>query len=168
MCSKTCEEKSKGSRGGKRKDQLKRFGTSSRCLGITRHPCDKTHALFVRPPSAAESCENMGRRRPKRDVNRSTRRRHFTGSNRKAPKKNNSRSSDVSGQSESASRRTCKWRSPHLSRQGYFKHRCSLGTARQDKSSCFHMARGSLERRYGELRLQRSKVDVEQRGAEGD
>jgi len=34
--------------------------------------------------------------------------RHFTGSNRRTPKKNNSRSSDVSGQGESASRRTCK------------------------------------------------------------
>ena len=34
-------------------------------------------------------------------------RRNFTGSNRRAQKKNNSRSSDVSGQGESASRRTC-------------------------------------------------------------
>jgi len=32
----------------------------------------------------------------------------FTGSNRRAPKKNNSRSSDVSGQGERASRRTCR------------------------------------------------------------
>jgi len=36
------------------------------------------------------------------------RRRHFTRSNQRASKKNNSRSSDISGQSESASRRTCK------------------------------------------------------------
>ena len=38
--------------------------------------------------------------------------------------------------------------------------------ARQDKSSSFHMVRASPERRYGELR--RSKVDLEQLGAEGD
>ena len=43
-----------------------------------------------------------GRRRRKSDVVRSTRRREFTGSNWRALKKNNSRSSDVSGQSESA------------------------------------------------------------------
>ena len=48
----------------------------------------------------------VGRR--KSDVSRSARRRHFTGSNRRAPKKNNSRSSDVSGQGESASNRICK------------------------------------------------------------
>jgi len=59
-------------------------------------------------PSAAKSCERMGRRRRKSDVSRSTRRRHFTGSNRRALKKNNSRSSDVIGQSESTSRSTCK------------------------------------------------------------
>ena len=82
MCSKICEEKSKGSRGGKRKDQLKRFGTSSRCLGITRHPCDKTHALFVRQSSVAEGCVKMGRRMWKSDVSRSARHGHFTGSNR--------------------------------------------------------------------------------------
>jgi len=38
--------------------------------------------------------------------------------------------------------------------------------ARKDKSSSLHMARASPERRYGELR--KSKVDVEQRVAEGD
>jgi len=37
---------------------------------------------------------------------RSARRTHFTRSNRRAPKKNNRRSSDTSGPSESASRRT--------------------------------------------------------------
>jgi len=42
------------------------------------------------------------------DVSRSARRNHFIGSNRRALKKNNSRSSDVFGQGESASRRTCK------------------------------------------------------------
>jgi len=31
------------------------------CLGITRHPCDTPHAVFVRQPSAAESCKKMGR-----------------------------------------------------------------------------------------------------------
>ena len=31
------------------------------CLGITRHPCDKTHAAFVRQPSAAESYKKLGR-----------------------------------------------------------------------------------------------------------
>jgi len=42
------------------------------------------------------------------NVDKSPRRRRFTESNRGAPKMNKSRSSDVSGQSESASRRTCK------------------------------------------------------------
>jgi len=41
--------------------QLESSGTSGLCLDIMRHPCDKTHALFVRPPSAAERCKNMGR-----------------------------------------------------------------------------------------------------------
>jgi len=35
--------------------------------------------------------------------------------------------------------------------KGYFRQRCSHGMARQDKSSSFHMARASPERRYGEL-----------------
>ena len=34
---------------------------SDLCLGITRHPCDKTHAVFVRQASAAGSCKKMGR-----------------------------------------------------------------------------------------------------------
>ena len=49
--------------GGTRRgmNQLEPSGTSGLCLGITRHPCDKTHAVFVREPSAAESCKKMGR-----------------------------------------------------------------------------------------------------------
>ena len=38
----------------------------------------------------------------------STKRRHFIGSSRRAPKKNTSSSCDVSSQGESASRRTCE------------------------------------------------------------
>ena len=115
----------------------------------------------------------MGRRRRKSDVSRSARRRHFTASNRRALNKNNSRSSgDVFGQGESASRRTCKWRSWHPGRQGCFKlclkfkQRSSHGMARQDKSSSFHMVRASPGKRFCEL--WRSKVDVGQQGAEGD
>jgi len=48
-----------GTRRGK--IQLEPSGTSSLCLGITWHPCDKIHAVFVRQPSAAESCQKMGR-----------------------------------------------------------------------------------------------------------
>jgi len=44
----------------------------------------------------------------KSDGSRTARRRQFTRSNRKAQKTINSRSSDVSGQGEGASRRTCK------------------------------------------------------------
>ena len=40
-------------------------GTSALRLGIKRPPCDKTHSLFVRQPSAAENCEKMDRRRQK-------------------------------------------------------------------------------------------------------
>jgi len=46
---------------GRGRIQLKPSGTSGLCLGITWHPCDKTHALFVRQPSAAESCTKIGR-----------------------------------------------------------------------------------------------------------
>jgi len=147
--------------------QLKPFGTSGLCLGITRHPCDKTHAVFVRQPST-ESCKKIGRWRRKSDVSKSTRHRHFTSSNRRAPKRNNSRRSDTSWQGESASRRTCERRTcgRHPSRQGYFRQRCSHEIVRQAKSSSLHMARAWPERRYGEL--WRSKVDVEQRGVEGD
>ena len=35
-----------GTRRGRIQFELSR--TSGLCLGITRHPCDKTHALFVR------------------------------------------------------------------------------------------------------------------------
>jgi len=48
-----------------------------------------------------------GRRR-KSEVSRSARRRHFTGSNWRALKKNNSRSNEVSGQSERTSRKSCQ------------------------------------------------------------
>jgi len=41
--------------------QLEPSGTSGLCLGITRHPCDKTHAVFVRQPSTAASYKKMGR-----------------------------------------------------------------------------------------------------------
>ena len=49
--------------GGNRRGmiQLEPSGTNGLCLGITRHSCDKTHAVFVRQPSAAESCKKMGR-----------------------------------------------------------------------------------------------------------
>ena len=49
--------------GGTRRGriQFEPSGTSVLCLGITWHPCDKTHAVFARQPSAAESCIKMGR-----------------------------------------------------------------------------------------------------------
>ena len=125
----------------RRRINLEPSGTSGLCLGITWHPCDKTNVLFVRQPSAAESFNEMGRRRWKSDGNRNTRRRHFTGSNRRALKKTNSRSSKVSGQGESALRRACKCRSRYPSRLGYFKQRNSHGIARKDESSILHMAR---------------------------
>ena len=53
-----------------------------------QHPCDKTHALFVWQPSTADSCKKMARRRRESNVIRSARRRHFTGSHQRAPKKN--------------------------------------------------------------------------------
>jgi len=71
----------------RRSIRLEPSGTSGLCLGIAQHHYDNPHALFVRQPSAAESCERMGRRRRKSDVKRSTRRRHFTGSNRRALKR---------------------------------------------------------------------------------
>ena len=48
--------------GGTRRGriQLEPSRTSGLCLGITRHPCDKPHTLFVRQPSAAKSCKKMG------------------------------------------------------------------------------------------------------------
>ena len=50
--------------GGTRRGriQLEPSGTSGLCLGITWHPCqcEKTHALLVRQPSAAENCEKDG------------------------------------------------------------------------------------------------------------
>ena len=53
------KRKDPGTRRGR--IQLEPSGTSGLCLGITRHPCDKTHAVFVRQPSPAESCKKMGR-----------------------------------------------------------------------------------------------------------
>jgi len=84
--------------GGTRRGgiQLEPSGTSGLCLGITWHPYDKPHAIFVRQSRPVESCKKMGRWRRKSDVSRSARRRHFARSNRRAPKKNNSRSSDIS------------------------------------------------------------------------
>jgi len=32
--------------------EIEQAGTSGLCIGITRHPCDNPHALFVRYPSA--------------------------------------------------------------------------------------------------------------------
>jgi len=49
----------------------------------------------MRQPGAAEGCE---RRRRKSNVSKSTRRKYFIGSNWTAPQRNNSRSSDASGQ----------------------------------------------------------------------
>ena len=71
--------------------------------------------------------KKIGRWRRKNNVSRSARRRYFTGSIQRAPKRINSRSSDVSGQSGSASKRTCMVKSQHPSRQGLFKQRCSHG-----------------------------------------
>jgi len=128
-------------------------------MQVLRNICDTRacsreigqYKQFVWQSSAAESCKKMGRRRRKSNVSWSPRRRHFTGSNQRALKKNSSRSIDVSGQSESASRRTCKWTSQHPSRQGCFKQRCSHRMAQQDKSSSLYMARALLERKYCEL-----------------
>jgi len=79
---------------------------------LWQSPC-----FFVRQLSATESCKKTGRRRRDSDNSRSARCRHFIGSNRRASKKNNSRSSDVSGQGECASRKTFKWGSRHPSRK---------------------------------------------------
>jgi len=49
----------KGTRKGR--IQLEPSGTSGLCLDIMRHPYDKTHAVFVRQPSPAESGKKMGR-----------------------------------------------------------------------------------------------------------
>jgi len=54
-------QQSLGRWDAKRKDPAEPSGTSSLCLGITWHPHDKTHAIFVRQPSPAESCKKMGR-----------------------------------------------------------------------------------------------------------
>jgi len=41
----------------RRRIQLEPSETSGPCLGIMWHPCDKALAVFVRQPSAAESCK---------------------------------------------------------------------------------------------------------------
>ena len=57
------QRKGQQRKGGTRRGriQLEPSGTSGLCLGITWHPFDKTHAIFVRQPSPAESCKKMGR-----------------------------------------------------------------------------------------------------------
>ena len=58
------EKKEKAAKEGgtrRRRINLEPSGTSGICLGITQHPCDKPHAVFVRQPSTAESCKKMGR-----------------------------------------------------------------------------------------------------------
>jgi len=54
------QKKRTAEEGGTRRGriQLEPFGTSGLCLGITRHPCEPPHAVFVRQPSAAESCKD--------------------------------------------------------------------------------------------------------------
>ena len=56
-------------------------------LALRGTPVTNVHASFVRPPSAADSCEKMDRRRRKSTVSRSARRRHFMGSSQRAPEK---------------------------------------------------------------------------------
>ena len=120
-------------------------------LALRDTPVTKPMLYLCDNQALLESCEKIGQCRRESVVTRSARRRHFTRSSRRAPKKNNSRSSDVSAQGESASRRTCKRRSRHRSRPGNFRQRSFHGMARQDKSSSFHMTRASPERRYDEL-----------------
>jgi len=82
--------------------QLEPSGTSGLCRGITRHPCNKLHALFNNQAllkaitsekmvgealPKAITLEKMGRRRRESGVSRSTRRRHFTGSNQELRKR---------------------------------------------------------------------------------
>jgi len=57
------EKSAEALEGGMRRGRilLKPSGTSGLRLSITRHPYDKTHALFVRQPSAAKSCKKIGR-----------------------------------------------------------------------------------------------------------
>ena len=52
-------------------------------------------------------------------------------------KRNNSRSGNVSDQNDSASRRICKWRNQHSSRQGYFKQWCSHGMPGRTNQAVF-------------------------------
>jgi len=135
----TCENKGKGSRGRcdtKRNDPART---------VRKQPSLSWHYAAPVTSPMLYLCDNQALLKAvKRWVGEGRKAtsvcRHFVGSNRRASKKNNSRSSDVSGQGESASRRTCKWRNWHPSRQGYFRQRCSHEMARQDKSSSLHMA----------------------------
>ena len=113
ICEPVKKKEKAAEEGGTRRGriQLEPSRTSGLCLSITRNPCDKTHAFN-------DLCDNQAllktvKRRvgeggkatfvgaPDADI-------LLLGSNRRAPKKNNSRSSDVSDQSESTSRKTCK------------------------------------------------------------
>jgi len=82
LCESVGKEENTAEEGGTRRGriQLEPSRTSGLCLGITRHPYDKTRALFARQPSTAESFEKMSRRRRKSDVCRNANRRHFMGS----------------------------------------------------------------------------------------
>jgi len=60
-------------------------------------------------PSAGEGCEKMHKQRWQSNASRGNRYRHFTGRNQRAPKNDNSRSSNISGWSESTSRKTYEW-----------------------------------------------------------
>ena len=92
------------SRTRRERIQLEPSGTRDLCLGITWHPCDKEPCFIC--ATTKQCCKKMGRRKRKSDFSTSTRRGPFMGSNRRALANNNGRSSDISGLSESASRRT--------------------------------------------------------------
>ena len=100
-------------------------------LALRGTPMTNPTNLFVQQPSAAESCKKMGRRRWKSDVSRSARRRHFTGSNRSAPKKNTSRSSDVSGQIESVQTKKPTSKQTRLSQAKVFPRNGATGQIEQ-------------------------------------
>jgi len=93
----------------------------------------------------------MGRQRRESDVSRSARRRHFTGSNRRISKNNNSKSSDISSQSEAH-------RGEHANEEADIQADMAIssknvphGMARRDKSRSLYMASALLEGRYGGL-----------------
>ena len=96
-----CGGKRKGSRGrwdAKRKDPARTVWNWRPLFWHYVVSCDKLHAILVWQPNAAESCEKMGRPKWESDFGRSTRHRLFMGSNWRAPNKNHSRCSDISGQ----------------------------------------------------------------------